>query len=126
MAKVLLVDANQEHVRLSDAALPRPEFQVDSVGSGREALMRTSDGEYDIIVIGHPLPDIDGVELTVRLRRRGCHVKVVVVSDRGDPGLSLKAMRAGACDFIVKTYRYYEQLADRLRENLEYCDPCKI
>lgn len=125
-SRVLLVDGNAEHLRLSAEALPPDEYAVDTAGSGCEALQLARSVDHDIIVVGHPLPDMSGLDLTVSLRQRGCHVRVVLVSSRDDPQLSLRAMQAGACDLIVKTYRYYDTLAARLRENLESCDPCRI
>jgi two-component system response regulator FixJ len=56
------------------------------------------------------LPDMSGIELIGRLRDLSCRIPVVVITAYGDVPLAVKAMKAGAIDFIQKPYRDEEIL----------------
>ncbi len=50
------------------------------------------------------MPDIDGMELHRRLRRRGVSLPVIIVTGHADVAMAVRAMKAGAWDFIEKPY----------------------
>lgn len=118
---VLMVDDNPEHVELCKESLPVDEFEVDVAGTGTEAMCRLEANAYDIVVLDYALPDFTGLELLRRIKVRGFDVPIVFVSASNDADLSMKALRAGACDYIVKTFRYYNNLRSRLLENIDAC-----
>jgi PleD family two-component response regulator len=66
---------------------------------------------------------MSGLELLAKIRSRGYKMPVVLVSALEDPDLSMKALKAGASDYIVKKFRYYSTLRERLLENLEPVPP---
>jgi DNA-binding response OmpR family regulator len=118
---VLMVDDNEEHVELCKESLPAEEFDVDAAGTGTEALQMLEANFYDIVVLDYSLPDFSGLELLKRIKVRGFNVPTVFVSASNDPDLSMRALKAGACDYIVKTFRYYANLRSRLMENIDAC-----
>jgi DNA-binding response OmpR family regulator len=118
---VLMIDDNKEHVLLCLGHLPPSEFKVDSAETGTMGLMMAESGRYDIIVIDQSLPDMTGLDVLKKLKGKGYGGPIVFVSASDDPGLSVKALKAGACDFIVKTFQYYAGLRERLLENMDAC-----
>ncbi len=118
---VLMVDDNHEHILLCRDHLPAAEFEVAEAGNGSDALKVLGRNVFDIVVLDYSLPDMSGIDLLRKLRAKGYDAPVIFVSASEDPELSMQAMKLGACDYIVKTFRYYSTLPTRLRENIEAC-----
>lgn len=121
---VLIVDDNREHLELCEEYLPKDEFAVELALTGHGALKLLRDYDYDIVVLDYTLPDMDGLEVLESIKKGGYNLPVIFVSARDDPELALRARKAGACDYIVKSFHYYAHLKDRVLESVEDCDTC--
>jgi FixJ family two-component response regulator len=66
------------------------------------------------IVADVRLPGLSGLELLERLDRAGCTMPVIVMTGHGDVPMAVRAMRAGALDFIEKPF-HDQALLDRVR-----------
>ena len=56
------------------------------------------------------LPQLDGFELQVELGRLGNRIPIIFMTGYGDIPMSVKAMKAGAIDFLTKPFRDHEML----------------
>lgn len=121
VVRLLMVDDNKEHVDLCVEYLPKEEFSLDPAYTAMEALSKLKSNSYDIIVLDYALPDMNGIELMKKIKPMGLQIPMIFVSAYDDPDLSFEAMRAGACDYVVKTFQYYESLKERIRENIATC-----
>jgi len=117
--RVLMVDDNLEHLELCRETLPANEFYIDIATNPTDAMGKLQLSRYDIVVLDYRLPYMSGLELLVKIRGKGYTMPVVLVSALEDPDLSMRAMKAGASDYIVKKFRYYTTLRERLLENIE-------
>jgi FixJ family two-component response regulator len=70
------------------------------------------------IVADVRLPGLSGLELLERLDRAGCTMPVIVMTGHGDVPMAVRAMRAGALDFIEKPF-HDQALLDRVQEAIE-------
>jgi DNA-binding response OmpR family regulator len=119
--RVLMVDDNKEHVNLCAEYLPKDGFALDPAYNAMEALVKIKENKYDIIVLDYALPDMNGIDLMKKIKPLNLNVPMIFVSAYDDPDLSFEAMRAGACDYVVKTFQYYESLKERILENIDTC-----
>ncbi len=80
--------------------------EVESLLSPRMALERAELGCFDLILVDHVMPEMDGVELTRRLRDSpSCRlVPIIMVTSDNDRTLRVNAIAAGATDFINKPF----------------------
>ncbi len=92
-------------------------FEVHAFESALKFLssdVRKMDG---CLVVDIRMPDMDGLELQDELGRRGINLPIVVVTGHGDVPLAVRAMRAGAVDFLEKPFRE-EALVGSIRRAL--------
>jgi FixJ family two-component response regulator len=61
-------------------------------------------GDPGCVVLDVRMPDINGMELHARLRGRGANIPVIIVTGHADVAMAVRAMKAGAWDFIEKPY----------------------
>ena len=79
--------------------------------------------EYDALddcclVADVRMPGLSGLELQEELIKRGITIPVIIMTGHGDIGMAVKAMKAGATDFIEKPFKN-QVLLDRIRDCLE-------
>jgi len=99
---ILVVD-DEPGVRTALSGVLRDEgHDVDAVDSGEGCLDRTARAVYDVILLDIWLPGIDGLTTLQRLRDRQVDSAVIMISGHGNIESAVKAIRAGANDFIEK------------------------
>jgi two-component system KDP operon response regulator KdpE len=111
--RVLVVDDEPQIVRGLRVVLRNAGFQVDSAGTKEEALDALSHRPPDAVLLDLVLPDGSGVDVC-RAVREWSHVPIVVVSAVGDEREKVRALDAGADDYVTKPFGSQE-LAARLR-----------
>jgi diguanylate cyclase (GGDEF)-like protein len=87
--------------------LRRQRFQVVEVKTGREALaLLEQHKDISLVLTDHYMPDMDGYELTRRIRRsyKSEELCVIGISSSADRLLSARFLKAGACDFVYRPY----------------------
>ncbi len=89
-------------------------YTVDVVPDGREALVRATATEYDVIVLDVMLPELDGFEVCRRLRAQGAWAPVLMLTARDAVEDRVEGLDAGADDYLTKPFSFAELLA-RLR-----------
>jgi two-component system KDP operon response regulator KdpE len=113
--RILVVDDERSIRRFLRASLGS-QYTVFEAMTGEEALMAVAADRPDIIILDLGLPDIDGVEVTRRLRE-WTQTPIIVVSVREQEKDKIAALDAGADDFLTKPFGIGE-LTARLRAAL--------
>jgi DNA-binding response OmpR family regulator len=103
MARVLVVDDEPRIVQLVRDYLERAGFAVSTARTGPEALMRAHQERPDVIVLDLGLPDLDGLEVTRRLRRDS-GVPILMLTARGDETDKIVGLELGADDYVTKPF----------------------
>lgn len=100
--RVLAVDDEPAALKLLGLALAAHPFQCTAANNGEEALVALQREQFDAVVSDLCMPGISGMELLAEARRRHPHVAFVVTTGVDDLETGVKAMRAGADDYLVK------------------------
>jgi two-component system, OmpR family, KDP operon response regulator KdpE len=119
--RVLVCDDEQQILRALRVILRDGGYEALPAAGGEEALDIAAVQRPDAAIIDLVLPDIDGVELTRRLRHWS-DMPVIVLSAVGDEDAKVRALAAGADDYVTKPFGPRELIA-RLQAALRRTDP---
>ena len=108
--RVLVVDDEPQIVRGLTVILSNAGYGVEQATTKREALDAVSVRPPDAIVLDLVLPDGDGIEVCKEIRRWS-QVPIVVLSAVGDERQKVRALDAGADDYVTKPFGSEELLA---------------
>jgi len=101
---VHLVDDDGSVRRSVGFMLKTSGHQVQTYESGEELLKNSAQLEQGCILLDIRMPGMDGLEVQQALQEKGVGLPVVIMTGHGDVGLAVKAMKAGAVDFIEKPF----------------------
>jgi two-component system KDP operon response regulator KdpE len=116
--RVLVVDDEPQIHRFLHPVLEAAGFQVERALSGSEALRKIAAASFETILLDLGLPDIDGQDVLLRVRRT-LQTPIIVLSARDRPEEKVRALDGGADDYVEKPFDVSELLA-RIRAALRH------
>lgn len=106
--KILVVD-DEEIIRESlSYVLSNEGFVVDQAENGKVAYEKTLDNYYDLIITDIEMPQMKGTELLEKVSAITSNVSFIVITAYGSLETAIKALRAGAHDYILKPIEFDE------------------
>ncbi len=101
---VLIVDDDPVQCRLLEEVIKKFGYDTKTVSSGAQALSLLSDekSNISIILLDLVMPDMDGIQMLEQLNPNQMNIPVIVQTAHGSIDAAINAMRAGACDFVIK------------------------
>lgn len=92
MANILLVDDNTTLLKLQGEFLRRAGHRVVAVDNGKEAMRLVQAGPFDLVITDLIMPEKEGIEIILELRRKIPALKIIAMSGGG---------RASATDYLA-------------------------
>lgn len=117
---LLIVEDDLQLKRALTVNLVARKYQVRTATTGAETLEILATGQPDVLILDLGLPDIDGVDLIAKIRQSS-RVPIIVLSARDREVDKVRALDAGADDYLTKPFGIDELLA-RLRVILRRFD----
>jgi len=100
--RIFIVDDDAGVLKAQSRVLREEGWTVETFQSA-EAFLANARGTADgCLVLDVTMPGLDGLELQRRLTEAGCLLPIVFVSGHGDIPMSVRAIKAGATDFLTK------------------------
>jgi two-component system response regulator FixJ len=99
-----LVDDEEAIRRSASFMLKTSGFRVHTYENGTELLKAAHALEAGCILLDIRMPGMDGLEVQRMLKDRGIALPVIIMTGHGDISLAVRAMKAGAVDFIEKPF----------------------
>lgn len=113
-ARLLIVDDDPSLRRFLRTELELEGYSCQEAATGQQALALIRGAPWDLLVLDWTLPDFSGVEICRRLRASNDHTPVLMLTGVDGIEERVKALDAGADDYLVKPFSIEELLA-RLR-----------
>ena len=96
---ILVVDDDEDFLKVLTILLKREGYIIETASTGKEALEKTADNFYSLILVDRKLPDIDGVQLVTKIQDTDPKMRKVIFT--GFPSLNNVQQ---AIDFGVDAY----------------------
>jgi len=115
---ILAIEDDPSLKKFLRVTLEAQHYKVIEATRGEEALRHAATAQPDLIILDLGLPDMDGVDVTRRLREWS-GIPIIIVSARGKEQDKVEALDAGADDYLTKPFGVGELLA-RVRVALRH------
>jgi FixJ family two-component response regulator len=102
--EIFVVDDDAPVRRAVDRLLRTAGYCVRTFGSAREVLAAMQDDLPSCLIIDVRMPECNGLDLFDALRRTTTRAPVIFITGHGDIPMAVRAMKAGAFDFLTKPF----------------------
>lgn len=107
--KILIVDDDESIRGYISRLLNMSGFEVITASSGKDALnLLKVNPDVAVVLLDILMPDMDGLETLSEIKKASKELPVIMLSALGQTGIIVKAMRAGASDYLVKPFEEEE------------------
>ncbi len=113
-----LVDDDEAIRHSASFMLRHAGFRVKTYPDGVAFLTQVAEAETGCVLLDVQMPGMDGLEVQESLNQRGVAMPVIVLTGHGDVEVAVRAMKAGAVDFVEKPYAK-QMLVDALTRAFE-------
>src|SRR5690348_15097214 len=109
---VLIIDDEAEIRESLETLLELEGYAVESASSGEEGVACLSDRSFDLVLLDLALPDRNGIDLLAEIHAHDPQLSVIMITAYGTVENAVKAMQAGASNFVQKPWDNEKLLAD--------------
>src|SRR5579872_3255183 len=108
---ILVVDDEPSLMDTVATVLRYEGYDVVEARTGRDALARLQEQSFELVVLDVMLPDLDGLEVTRRMRSDGIDVPVLFLTAKGEVSDLVEGLSAGGDDYVSKPFSLAEVVA---------------
>ncbi len=108
MHKILIVDDDQDILKVLQANLNFEGYNVILAQNGIEAYQKAIEENPDLIILDLNLPDIDGIQICHKLREKNIEIPIIMLTARDSMSDKILGLECGADDYIVKPFNFLE------------------
>jgi FixJ family two-component response regulator len=115
---VFIVDDDLSVRRTTERLVRTAGFNVQAFTSGREFLKSPRPEGPACLILDVRMPGLDGMQLQKELTQSGINIPIIFITGHGDIPMSVRAMKAGAVEFLTKPFRS-QSLLEAIRSAIE-------
>lgn len=102
---ILVVDDEPAIRQILVVTLQKADYMAESAKNGVEALYKLERGDFDLVISDINMPEMDGIELVKQCKDRDYDLVFVMMTAYASVDTAVKAMKAGAFDYLTKPLR---------------------
>ncbi len=125
MEKILVVEDDEKIARVIQLELEYANYKIDIAHTGKSALERLENENFDLILLDVMIPELNGLELLRRVREQNEDVKIIMLTARDAVMDKVSGLDSGANDYMTKPFEIEELLA-RIRVHLKEKSTLKV
>ncbi|MCL2253222.1 MAG: response regulator [Lachnospiraceae bacterium] len=114
---LLLVDDSSIFLNLITAFMKDSRYHLVCANSGAEAVSYIKQNKPDMFILDILMPEMDGYQLATKIREAGHTAPIIFLTSNSSRSAVIKAVKAGAVDFVLKPVRK-DMLLKRIESNL--------
>lgn len=116
--KILVVDDEEDILKLLSAALGSEGYEVVTAIDGQEGMERFQESEPDLVVTDMKMPGKDGLQLLREIKESGSDIDVIILTGHSDEATAIDCLRNGAYDYLVKPLEDIDVLLTAVERSL--------
>lgn len=109
--KVLVIEDEHKIANALREGLEQESFAVDVAYDGEDGYSSAAYDEYDLLVVDVMLPGMSGLDIARKLRAKGNHTPILMLTAKDQTRDVVNGLNAGADDYLVKPFSFEELLA---------------
>lgn len=109
--RVLVVEDEHRIANSIKKGLEQERYAVDLAYNGTDGFDLASTEDYDVIILDLLLPGMDGLEVCRKLREKGKHTPILILTAKGQTQDKVTGLDSGADDYLTKPFSFEELLA---------------
>lgn len=125
MEKILVVEDDEKIARVIQLELEYANYKIDIAHTGKSALERLENENFDLILLDVMIPELNGLEVLRRVREQNEDVKIIMLTARVAVMDKVSGLDSGANDYMTKPFEIEELLA-RIRVHLKEKSTLKV
>jgi two-component system, NtrC family, nitrogen regulation response regulator GlnG len=104
MARVLVADDEESICVVISTALTQSGHEVETVGTGGDAIAALIGGDFDVAILDVRLPDMSGLDVLARIREVNPSATIIVITAQNTMSNAIEAMKRGAFNYLTKPF----------------------
>lgn len=118
MHKILVVEDDEKIARVIQLELEFESYEVSNAYTGKEALDKYEEENFDLILLDVMIPELNGLEVLRRVRQKDESIRIIMLTARDAVMDKVSGLDSGANDYMTKPFEIEELLA-RIRAQLK-------
>ena len=116
--RILLIDDDETIIAPFQLILQKEGYQVDTASTGRQALEKARETEYQMVISDIVLPDIRGIEVAKKIREFNRNIRLIIITGFPDLADSLETIDLGIDEILIKPIKP-DELLRAVKESIQ-------
>lgn len=120
--RVIFIDDEENFLDLAEKYFDKEKgLDIDYTTSAKEGLELIEEGDYDAVIADYQMPEMNGLDLLVTLRKEGSDIPFIVLTGKGEEEVAMEALNKGADRYHIKgmdTKTQFEKLTQSIVEEV--------
>ena len=105
MVSILIIEDDVAFSAMLKTFFEKRDYRVDTAFSAEEGFKKLGSAKFDILLTDVRLPDRDGLEILLEVKKNYPHIQVIVMTNYAEINMAVKAMKNGAFDYVSKPFQ---------------------